>query len=134
MKIDLHINFPGNCQEAFVYYQSILGGEVQLLTYGDSQSETNVPEDWKYKIVHGSIKLNQLEIAGTDVPPDAYEAPRGFQLLLQLNNEAESRRIFDALSENGSITMPLQKTFWSPCFGIVVDKFGIAWEINYAST
>ena len=132
MRIDFHINFSGNCREAFLFYRAIFGGDIDLLTYGESQSDIDIPEEWNEKIIHGSFKLNNLEIAGADVLPEQYKAPQGFHLLLQLKDESESKRIFHALSKGGSITMPLQPTFWSPYYGIVVDKFGISWEINCA--
>lgn len=130
MRIDFHINFSGQCKEAFEFYQAILGGETSFLTYGDSPAKDYTPSGWRTKIVHGSFKLDGLEIAGADVLPEHYYKPSGFQLLLQLTSEVESQRIFIALSESGSITMPLQKTFWSPCYGIVVDRFAIPWEVN----
>lgn len=130
MRIDFHINFSGQCQEAFEFYQSLLGGDIELLTYGGSPTQNTVPEDWQAKIIHGSFRLDNLHIAGADVLPESYLSPQGFQLLLQLDTSAESRRIFDALSQGGVISMPLQKTFWSHAYGIVTDKFGISWEIN----
>lgn len=130
MRIDFHINFSGNCREAFEFYQSILGGNLELLTYGDSPAKDNVPVDWHNKIVHGSFILNNLQIAGADVPPEDYRAPQGFQFLLQLESATEARRVFDALSEAGVITMPLQETFWTKAYGMFTDKFGVPWEIN----
>jgi PhnB protein len=133
MKINLHINFSGQCQEAFEFYQSILGGEIKLLTYGDSPAKKEIATDWHEKIVHGSFELQGLEIAGADVRPEHYQSPQGFHLLLQLESESEAKRIFNAFSEGGAIVMPLQNTFWSSCYGIVRDKFGISWEINYVA-
>ena len=132
MRIDFHINFSGNCRQALSFYQSILGGHISLLTYGESPSDIDVPKEWNEKIIHGSITLKNFEMAGADLLPEQYKIPQGFHLLLQLESEAEGKRIFGAFSKGGSITMPLQKTFWSPCYGIVVDKFGISWEINCA--
>jgi len=133
VRIDFHINFSGQCQEAFEFYQSLFGGEIQLLTYEDSPAAMDVPEGWRNKIVHGSFKINSLEIAGADVLPELYQVPQGFQLLLQFDSETESKRIFDALSQNGTVKMPLQKTFWSPCYGVVTDKFDVPWEVNFVA-
>lgn len=134
MRIDFHINFSGHCKEAFEFYQATLGGDTNFLTYENSPAKDSTPSGWRKKIVHGSFKLNGLEIAGADVLPRHYHEPKGFQLLLQLTSEPESQRIFAAFSEGGSITMPLQKTFWSPCYGIVVDRFSIPWEVNCTDT
>lgn len=130
MRIDFHINFSGQCQAAFEFYQSLLGGQVELLTYGNSPAKDSVPSGWTEKIVHGSFAFNNLQIAGADVLPESYQKLQGFQLLLQLNSAAEAQRIFDALAEGGVITMPLQKTFWSEAYGIVTDRFGVPWEVN----
>ena len=130
MRIDFHINFSGQCQEAFEFYQSILGGEVELLTYGNSPAKEDVPADWAEKIVHGSFAFNNLQITGADLLPENYQKLQGFQLLLQLNNSSEAQRIFDALAAGGIVTMPLQKTFWTDAYGIVTDRFGIPWEVN----
>ena len=133
MRIDFHISFSGRCQEAFEFYKTILGGEIELLTYGNSPAGKDVPPEWSKKIIHGSFRLNNLEIAGADELPEHHKSLSGFQLLLQLESTAESQRIFNAFSEGGFVTMPLQKTFWSQSYGIVTDKFGIPWEINSAT-
>ena len=131
MKIDFHINYCGNCEEAFRFYQSIFGGELHLLSYKHSNSKRDLPEGWGDKIVHGSITIHNLNIAGADVFPEEYIRPQGFHLLLQIESKEECRRLFDALSQQGSTTMPLQETFWSQLYGIVVDQYGISWEINF---
>ncbi len=130
MRIDFHINFAGQCQEAFEFYQSVLGGKIVLLTYGESPAKDIVPADWAKKIIHGSFIIKNLQIAGADVRPENYQKLQGCQLLLQLSNPADAARIFDALSTGGVVTMPLQKTFWSEAYGIVTDRFGVPWEVN----
>jgi PhnB protein len=67
---------------------------------------------------------------GADVPPDSYKEPRGFSITIQINDPADAERIFGALSEGGTVTMPLQETFWAARFGMVVDRFGIPWMVN----
>ncbi|PUA29257.1 MAG: hypothetical protein B0W54_01245 [Cellvibrio sp. 79] len=130
MRIDFHINFSGQCQDAFEFYQSLLGGEVELLTYGNSPAQDDVPADWAGKIVHGSFRFNNLQIAGADLLPESYQKLQGFQLLLQLSSSSEAQRIFDALAAGGVVTMPLQKTFWTDAYGMVTDRFGVPWEVN----
>jgi PhnB protein len=70
---------------------------------------------------------------GSDVPPDSYEKPKGFAVSVTLNKEADGQRIFKTLAERGTVTMPFQPTFWSPGFGMLVDRFGIPWIVNTAS-
>ena len=133
MKIELHIHYTGQCQEAFELYQSILGGELTLLTYGAAPGAHSTPPELLDKIVHGSLKLEYITIAGADLTADNFHKPQGFHLLLQLGHLEEAERIFAAFAAEGSITLPLQKTFWSECYGIVMDKFGISWEVNYTT-
>jgi PhnB protein len=134
MRIATHLHFCGQCQEAFEFYRGQLGGTISsMLTYGDSPEAENVPVEFHNKIIHGTFNVSNIEIAGADVLPNQYEQPKGFHLILQLDDESKAERIFNALSEDGKITMPLGKTFWSPCYGILVDKFGISWEINCES-
>ena len=70
------------------------------------------------------------QISGSDVPPDRYEAPQGFQVVLQMDDPVAAERVFNALAENARIAMPLQETFWAIRFGVLVDQFGIPWSIN----
>ena len=130
MNIDIHIHYAGQCKEAFELYQSILGGELELLTYGASPAASTAPPEWHDKIIHGSLKLDQLAIAGADQAGEGYQRPQGFHLLLQLDNLDEAQRIFAAFAAEGTITLPLQETFWSTCYGSVMDKFGVSWEVN----
>ena len=103
-----------------------------LLTYGNSPAANEVPPEWRDKIVHGTIFVADHEIAGADALPRDYERPHGFYILLHVDSPAEGERMFSALADGGTIRMPLQKTFWSPLFGVVVDRFGVPWEVSCA--
>jgi PhnB protein len=128
MKLSTHLVFPGTCEEAFHFYQRALGGtDLRLFRHADTPSD--VPADWRQKVVHGSITIGGQSVAGADVRPDEYEAPRGFFVLLSVT-EASAARLFQALAEGGEVKMPLAKTFWSPAFGVVVDRFGTPWEVS----
>ncbi len=132
MKASVHIHFSGQCQQAFEYYRDVLGAVVgSMLPFGRSPAADKVPSEWHDKIVHADIHLHGLRIAGDDVPPDQYQQPTGFFILLQPDTEEDTTRIFDALSIEGAIILPLQKTFWSPCYGIVKDRFGVTWKLNF---
>ncbi len=130
MKIGFHLNFCGDCQEALEFYRDILGGELYLLKYKDSPSSDSVQAEWQEKIVHAGLKTQTIEIVGADLRPDQEVAYQGFQLLIQVLSIDEAKRLYSLLSEGGEIIFPLQETFWSPCYGILNDKFGIPWEIN----
>jgi PhnB protein len=131
MKPSVHLTFAGNCEEAFEFYVRVLGAKLDaLLKYGDSPAAAEVPSEWRSKVVHATLSLGGRQIAGADVLPAQYERPRGFYLLLDAASPKEARRAFDALAEKGTVAMPLQKTFWSPAFGALTDRFGIPWELS----
>jgi PhnB protein len=80
--------------------------------------------------MHGTIRIGDLVMMGADTPPDRYEQPTGFQLMLEPADAAEAERLFAALADRGAILMPLQETFWSARFGTLIDQFGIPWSVN----
>ncbi|MCY3857685.1 MAG: VOC family protein [Gammaproteobacteria bacterium] len=134
MKLSPHLSFDGTCQEAFRFYETALGGEiVTMLTYGESPMSTDVKPDWHEKIIHATLMLPDGVLSGADAPPGEYESPQGFQLLYQPETTHESMRVFNALAVAGKIVMPIQRTFWSPCYGALVDKFKVPWEISCES-
>jgi PhnB protein len=131
MRLAAHLTFPGTCEAAFRFYERVLDGRIQLLqTYGESPGAEQVAPEWRPKILHATIQVGGLELLGADVRPEGYEKPRGFFLLLGIAGVANAERVFHALAENGAVGMPLQQTFWSPAFGVLVDSFGVPWEIN----
>jgi PhnB protein len=132
MKLNPHVSFGGQCQEAFQLYERCLGGKIlTLLTYGDSPMAEQVPPEWRGKILHATLTLDDsIVLYGADVLPEQYQPPKGFHLTVGIQDPGEAERIFQALSENGTVQMPLQKTFWAALFGVLVDRFGVSWEIN----
>src|SRR6266851_5304887 len=131
MQLNPHLNFNGQCEEAFKFYQQCLGGTQQtMMTYGDSPMADQVPSEWRDKIIHATLIVGETALMGGDAPPDRYEEPRGFSIGIQINDPTEAERMFHALAENGKVTMPLQQTFWAARFGMLVDRFGIPWMVN----
>jgi PhnB protein len=129
MKLGTHITFNGQCQAAFTFYERCLGGKiVTMLTWGNSPSVDQVSKEWREKILHATMTVGDSVLMGADLPNA--KVPNGFFVMLTVNSPDEAEQIFRALAENGKIQMPLQKTFWSPSFGVVVDQFGIPWEIQ----
>jgi PhnB protein len=131
MKLNPHLTFNGQCQAAFQFYERCLGAKIQLmLAYGDSPMAEQVPLERRGNIVHATLTIGDDTLQGADVLPEQYEQPKGFYILLHIGDPIETERMFQALSENGTVQMPLQKTFWSVCFGVLVDQFGIPWELH----
>jgi PhnB protein len=131
MQLSPYINFNGQCEAAFKFYEKCLGGKIlYMATYEGSPMADHVPAEWRLKIMHATLAVGDNEIMGSDAPPGRYEEPKGFSVAIGLSDLAEAERIFKALAENGKVSMPLQKTFWAAGFGMLVDQFGVPWMIN----
>jgi PhnB protein len=131
MRASPHLTFAGDCAAAFRFYERALGGKIgTLLTYGETAMAGQVPPEWRGKIIHASLTAGDLTLAGADLSPQQYQRPQGFFVLLEVADTAEAERVFQALAEKGYVQLALQKTFWSPAFGILVDQFGIPWEVS----
>jgi PhnB protein len=135
MKLNPHLTFNGQCQAAFQFYERCLGGKIQfMLAYADSPMAEQVPPERRGNIVHATLSIGDSTLQGADVLPEQYEQPKGFYVLLHIDDPKETERMFQMLSENGTVQMPLQKTFWSTCFGVLVDQYGIPWELHCTQT
>ena len=133
MRLTIHLTFAGQCEAAFTHYQRILGGsDLSLFKYRGTPMEAEVPADFCDKVVHGSLTVGGLVLMGADVAPAAYRAPQGVFVFVTCADATEAARVFEALADGGTIVLPLARTFWSPCFGALVDRFGVAWEITSA--
>jgi PhnB protein len=131
MRLNPHLSFDGRCEEAFKFYEQCLGGKIQtMMTYGDSPMTDRVPSEWRDKIIHATLIVGETALMGADVAPGHYKEPRGFSVTIQIKDPGDAERIFHALAESGTVTMPLQQTFWAVRFGMVVDRFGIPWMVN----
>ena len=131
--MSFHIDFNGQCEEAFGFYAEKLGGSIgTMLRVKDSPVPAS-SESHGQRIVHANIRIDGVEIAGADVDPDRYERPKGFYVLLGVDSEEKVKSFFNALQAGGHVVLAPQRTFWSPCYAIVVDRFGVPWKINYGA-
>lgn len=132
MKINPYLNFDGTCEEAFKFYAKCLGGEiVAMIPFGDTEACGHVPAEFKSKIMHARLVSGDVVLMGSDCTPDyPYEGIRGSTVAIQVSQTSEAERLFSALAESGTVTMPLQKTFWAARFGMFVDQFGVPWMVN----
>jgi PhnB protein len=131
MQLNPHLAFNGQCEAAFKFYEQCLGGKIANMTsYAGTPMTEHVPAEWRNKILHATLTVGDGVLMGADVPPGGYEKPKGFSVTVQVKDPAEAERIFHALAENGNVTMPIQKTFWSARFGMLADQFGVPWMIN----
>ncbi|MGH9728404.1 MAG: VOC family protein [Candidatus Acidiferrales bacterium] len=131
MQLNPYLHFKGQCEEAFKFYEKSLGGKIAaMITHEGTPAESHVPAEWRKKIMHARLAVGEEVLMGSDVPPEHYHEPKGFSVTLSVKQAAEADRLFQALSEGAKVTMPIQETFWSVRFGMLVDKFGIPWMIN----
>jgi PhnB protein len=132
MHMSVHLNFRGNCAEAFDFYTNVFKAQNPFrVTYAEAPGDgMPIPPDWKGKVMHTSIELGNGRLMGCDAPPDTSTPMGGFQVCVESKDEAEVKRMYDALVEGGSVQMPLMKTFWSPLFGMCTDKFGVGWMVG----
>jgi len=131
MDTNLHLVFFGSCREAFAFYEKTFNSKIQMsMTFGDAPAGSPVPPDSKDLVMHTSMPLGSMLLMGCDAPPGRAQALGGFQISVSMPDEAEVKRIYAALSEGGSVQMPLAPTFWSPLFGMCTDKFGVGWMVS----
>lgn len=134
MKIGInpYLFFDGRCREAFEQYARVMGGEiVMMMPYGDAPGESNAPANWRDKIMHASLKVGDQVIMGGDAPPGHQKTPQGVATSLTVHNAADAERLFAGLVEGGSAYMPLSETFFAERFGMLTDRYGMMWMVNF---
>ena len=131
MNVNPYLNFNGECEAAFKFYEQVLGGKVtSRMTWGEAPFAEQLPSEFHKSIMHATFSIGDAVLMGADTPPESYKKPTGMNVALHFKDIAEGKRIFDALAENGNVQMPFEQTFWSPGFGMCVDQFGIPWMVN----
>ena len=131
-----YLNFNGNTEQAFTFYKSVFGGEFKTFSrFSDTPHGDNLPEEDKSKIMHVALPLfNGTTIMGTDILiSQGHEPVAGNNISLSLETESkeEADSLFAKLTEEGTVEMPLTDMFWGAYFGMLIDKFGIKWLINF---
>lgn len=132
--IQPYLFFNGRCEEAVNFYKTALGAEVQMmLRYKESPEppppDHPTPPNWDDKIMHTSMKIGETVVMASDGCGEKVTFD-GFSLSITVPDEADANRVFAALSEGGQVRLPLSKTFWSPRFGMLQDKFGVGWMVG----
>ena len=136
MRVETYLFFDGCCEEAIEFYKKILGAEVtMLMRFKDSPEPPQpgmIPSGSENKIMHVSFRIGDTTVMASDGRCAGQANFQGFSLSLTVANEAEADRKFAALVEGGQVQMPLAKTFWSPRFGMLTDRFGVGWMVSVA--
>ena len=134
-RINPYLTFDGNCEEAFLFYHSVFGGEfLHFSRFKDVPGDYPFLEKEKDHIMHVALPIGEHTfLMGSDRPASTEKGIAGNQIAISINalTESEAKKFFDGLSQGGTITMPLEKTFWNALFGMLTDKFGIHWMVNY---
>jgi PhnB protein len=130
VQLHTYLNYGGNCEQAFRFYEQHLGGRItMLMRHGEGPDSGNVPPEWNGKVLHARIALGGTELLGADIPPDRFQPIRSAYLSLTLDSASEAERVFALLKEDGQIFMPMQETFFATRFAMLRDGFGTSWMI-----
>lgn len=136
MQVQPYLFFDGRCEEAMEFYRRALDAEVTMLMRFKDSPEPHehgmVPPGVGDKVMHMSFRIGDTTVLASDGRCLGRPSFQGFSLSLTVPNEAEAERLFASLADGGQVQMPLTKTFFSPRFGMVVDRFGVAWMIYMA--
>ncbi len=130
MQIQPYLFFDGRCDEAIEFYKKTLGATVEMLMrFKESPEKTMCVAGNEDKVMHASFKIGETSVMASDGRNTGHPDFKGFALSLNAKDEADADRLFNALADGGQVQMPLGKTFFSPRFGMVADKFGVGWMI-----
>src|SRR6266516_4533420 len=128
MKLDIYVNYKGNCKEAFQFYEQHLGGKITMMTTFKQQPDpASVPENWKDAILHARIEIGDTVLMGADIPNA--EPMRSAYLTLRVDSAKDAERLYALLGEGGQIFMKMERTFFANRFAMLRDRFGTSWML-----
>lgn len=133
MNVNAYLSFNGRCEEALDFYRTVLGAEILFLTRfkeGPPDHCAQLPPGAEEKVMHCSFKIGETLLMASDGMCQGTPAFEGITLSINLKDSTVAARIFNALAEGGHVDMPLTKTFFSPSFGMLHDRFGVSWMIH----
>jgi PhnB protein len=131
MKVQSYLSFEGRTEEALDFYQRVLGAKVeQMMRYKDvAEAREHAPPGGADKVMHCAFKIGDTQLMASDGMNTGKPNFAGISLALTVRDDAEAKRVFDALSDGGQVQMPLTKTFFASSFGMLADRFGVTWMI-----
>ncbi len=128
MKLDFYVNYKGNCEKAFRFYEEHLGGKITMMsTFRDMPDAANIPAERKDDILHARMEIGGAVLMGADIPHA--EPMRSAYLTLIVDSTAEAEKLYALLSEGGEIFMKMEQTFFASRFAMLRDKFGTSWML-----
>jgi len=126
-----YLFFGGRCEEALEFYRSALGAEVEMLSrFKDAPEPGMAQPGMEDKVMHASLRIGETILMASDGRCDSELRFDGFSLSIIVPNEEKAESVFNSLAEGGKVTMPLEKTFWAPKFGMLEDRFGVGWMVS----
>jgi PhnB protein len=125
--LDIYLNYRGNCEEAFRFYEQHLGGKMNDILRHKNQPNPNLPADWGEKVLHARIEIGDTMIMGADIPQS--EPMRSAYLTLSLDSEVEAERVYRLLTDGGEVFMKMEKTPFANRFAMLRDRFGTSWML-----
>ncbi len=129
MKLYTHLNFGGNCEEAFRFYEEHLGGTITMMMKASELPPGMKPPGPTNAVIHARMQIAGVELIGNDVPPEHFKPVRSSYLYLAAGSSEEASRIYEILEEGGTVSMPISETFFATKFGQLRDRFGTLWTI-----
>ncbi|MBI1388496.1 MAG: VOC family protein [bacterium] len=133
IQVQTYLFFNGRCEEALEFYKNAAGAVVDFsMTFKDSPEPPppgTLPPGFDNKIMHATFHIGETTLMASDGCEEESKSS-GFSLSISVPDESGAHRVFDALSDGGAVKMPLTKTFWSPCFGMLTDRFGVDWMVS----
>jgi PhnB protein len=128
MRLDIYLNYPGHCEEAFRFYEQHLGGKITGVSrHGEQPGGSDLPAELKGKILHARIEIGNTVLMGADIP--SAEPMRSAYLALTVDSAEEAERLYALLSDGGQVFMKMEETFFASRFGMLRDRFGTSWMI-----
>jgi PhnB protein len=129
MKLSTHLNFPGNCAQAFHYYEQNLGGKILMLMKQSQAPGAGPNIAGEDPVIHARVEIGDAVLIGNDVPKDHHQPMRSAYLYLSVDSAAEAERVYAVLMQGGEAYMPLQETFFATRFSQLRDQFGVLWSL-----
>ena len=130
MQLHTYVNYGGNCEAAFRFYEQHLGGTItMLMRHGEEPGGPVAAPEWKNAVLHARMTIGGTDLMGADIPPDRFQPMRSAYLSLTVSSTEEAERIYALLSDGGQIFMPIAETFFAHHFAMLRDRFGTSWML-----
>ena len=127
MKLDIYVNYPGHCEDAFRFYEQHLKGKITGIARHGEQPNPNIPDNWKNAVLHARIEIGGSVLMGADIPNA--EPMRSAYLTLRLDSVKEAEQIYAILTDGGQVFMKMEETSFASRFAMLRDRFGTSWML-----